>query len=82
MGMPVTTPKTKLSSENASPEAGGTVPLLAAGFQSDGPEHHDEHGEAHGELGKEIVEGDGEGEVQAVNQFGGHGGSPVAAHCA
>ena len=28
--------------------------------------------QAHGELGKQIVEGDGEGEVQPVDDFGGH----------
>jgi hypothetical protein len=46
--------------------------LPAAGLKRDGLEHHDQEGQAHGELGEEIVEGNGKGKVQAVDQFGGH----------
>jgi hypothetical protein len=33
---------------------------------------HDEQRQAHGELRKQIVERDGEGEMQPVNDLGGH----------
>jgi hypothetical protein len=72
MGMPVTTPKHEVDGEDAAPEARRAVPCFAAGAQSHGFEHHDEQRQAHGELRKQIVEGDGECEVQPVDDFGGH----------
>jgi hypothetical protein len=62
----------EVDSEDAAPEACCTVPLLAAGFESDGLEHHDQKRQAHGELRKQIVECDGKGKVQAMDQFSGH----------
>jgi hypothetical protein len=71
MGMPVTTPKTKLMA-NAAPELGGAVPHLAAVAQRDRLQHHDEQAQPHGELRKEVMKRDGKGKVQPVNQFSGH----------
>jgi hypothetical protein len=62
----------EVDGEDTAPEACRPIPLLAAGFERHRLEHHDQQCQPHRELGKEIVKGDGEGEVQAVDQFSGH----------
>ena len=57
----------EVDAEDATPEARRPVPLRVAGFEGDRLEHYDQQRQAHGELGEQIVEGDGEGKVQAVD---------------
>ena len=68
----------EVDGEDASPEARRAIPCFAAGAQGHGFEHDDEKAQAHGELGKQIMEGDGESEVQPVDDLGGHARSPAA----
>ena len=67
MGMPVTTPMAKLMAKIFDPEAGGLIVMFVASPEADGLQDHDQQGQPHGELGKEIVEGDRESEVQSVD---------------
>ena len=53
--------------ENFRPEARGAIPVFVAGAQGDGFQNEDQQGEAHGELRENVVEGDGEGEVEAMD---------------
>ncbi len=68
MGMPVTTPKTKLMPK-MRPQNARRDPTRTPGAQSDRLQHHDQQRQSHGELRKEIVEGDGKGEVQPMDKF-------------
>jgi hypothetical protein len=67
MGIPVTTPKTKLMAKMR-----GCVPLFAVGAQCDRLENDDQQCKAHGELGKKVMECDGKGKMQPVDQLGSH----------
>jgi hypothetical protein len=66
--MPVTTPITKLMPKDARPETGGLAVDFVIPSQRDGFEHDDQGRQAHCQLGEQLVKGDREGEVQAVNQ--------------
>src|ERR1700722_12119833 len=68
----------KVDGEDAAPEAGRAIPRFVAGAQGYSFEHDDEKAQAHSELRKQIMEGDGESEVQPVDDLGGHGMSPAA----
>ena len=55
--------------ENLAPRnARQSVPDFVAGAQGDGFQDEDQQGEAHGELRENVMEGDGESEVQAMNR--------------
>ncbi len=62
----------EIDAKDASPEAGSPVPLLTAGAKRDRLEDYDQKRKAHGELGKQVMECDGKGEMQPVNQLCGH----------
>ena len=68
----------EIDGEYFCPEAGRAVVVLVAGAQGHGLEHQDQQREAHGQLRKEVVEGDGECEMQAVNGEGVHESNIVA----
>ena len=70
--------KDEVDGEDPPPEACCPVPLLAAGFECHRLEHHNQQCQSHGELGEQIVEGNGKGKVQAMDQFSGHGDAPVS----
>jgi len=63
----------EVDGEDLGPEAGGDVVLFLAGAEGEGFEDDDQEREAHGELREEIVVGDGEAEVDAVEGEGVHG---------
>ena len=72
MGMPVTTPKTKLMAKMRPQKRAARSHVSLPVLQGHGLEHHDQQGQAHGELRKQIMEGDGEGEMQPVDDLSGH----------
>src|SRR5271163_2894752 len=53
--------------ENFGPEAGGVIPDFVLGAEIEGFQDEDEEGEAHGELRENVMEGYGEGEMQAMD---------------
>ena len=65
--MPVTTPIDEVDPEDLAPEPGALVVVLVPGAERRGLEDEDQQRQPHGELGEEIVVGDGEGEVQAMD---------------
>ena len=77
----MTTPKTKLMAKMRPQKRAARSHCSLPVLQRHRLEHHDQQRQAHGELRKQIVEGDGEGEVQAVDQLGGHSGPPVSKTC-
>ncbi len=66
MGMPVTTPSTKLMAKILAQKRAATLYFASLRLQRQRLEHDDEQGQAHGELGEEVVIRDGEGEVDPV----------------
>ena len=61
----------EVDAKDAAPEARGAIPFLVARLKRDGLENYDEKSKAHGELGKQIVKGNGESKMKAVNQLSG-----------
>ncbi len=65
----------EVDAEDFDPEARGFVVVRGAGAEGDGFEDEDEEGEAHRQLREDVVEGDGEGELETVDgQRGVHWG--------
>src|ERR1022692_4543452 len=58
----------EIDAENLGPEAGRSVVTLVFGLERQGLQDHDQRRQSHGQLGKQVVIGHGEGEVQAVDQ--------------
>ena len=57
----------EVDAENARPESRGAVEMFVAGADEFRFQIEDEQREAHGQLRKNVVERDGEGEMQAMN---------------
>jgi hypothetical protein len=70
MGMPVTTPDGEIDGEDFHPEARRLVVAWITGSKRGRLQDDDQKRQAHGELGKQIVERDREGELQAVDSPG------------
>ena len=66
MGIPVTTPRTKLIPK-MRPESRGLVVVTVASTQELGLENHYERSQAHGEWGEQVMKCDGEGKMQTMN---------------
>ena len=62
----------EVDAEDAAPETRRAIPYFAARAQRHRLERDDEQSQAHGELRKQIVEGDGEGKMQPVDDLGVH----------
>ena len=67
----------EVDAEDAAPKARRAIPNFAACTESHGLDHDDEQSQAHGELWKQIVEGDGEGKMQPVDDLGAHRRPPA-----
>ena len=72
IGMPVTTPRRKLMAKIFAQKRAAWLQRSSAGAQGDELHDHHQQRQAHGELREQIVERDGEGEVNAVQQEGVH----------
>ena len=70
----------EVDAEDAAPEARRSVPNFVARAQRHRFEHDDKQSQAHGELRKQIVEGDGEGKMQPVDDLGVHRKPPAVGH--
>ncbi len=57
----------EVNAENPGPEARRLVISLIITAQAQRFKYNDERGQPHGELGEQIMEGDGKGEVKAMN---------------
>ena len=56
----------EVDAEDADPEARGPIPPAVAGAEAESLHQDDEQGQAHRQLRKQVVEDDGEGELQPV----------------
>ena len=64
----------EIDAEDSSPETGSLVPFLTAGAKRDRFEDDDQQRQAHRELREQVMECDGKGKMQPVNQLCGHVG--------
>src|SRR5579863_5283326 len=60
----------EVDAENLRPETRGLIVGLVVAAKTEGLENDDQRGEPHGELREKIVEGDGEGEMNTMNEEG------------
>ena len=59
--------KHEVDTKDPGPETRGLMVSLVVAAKTKGLEHYDERREPHRELGKEVVKGDSEGKMQAMN---------------
>ena len=72
-------PDGEVDSENPGPEPRGTVVMIIAGAQPNGFQDYDEQRQAHRELREDVVVGNGERKMQAMNSQGILHATPPAA---
>jgi hypothetical protein len=66
IGMPVHS-HGEVDGEDARPESRRAIVVLVTGTEGHGLEHHQQQRQAHGQLRKDVVERNGESEMQPVD---------------